>query len=94
MITCEQHIRPHSEVVDTTLDSGDVVLLHLDHKTYYSLNATGAYIWQGVKDGLTMRAISQQLQARYAVEPDHADRSVLALVEDLLQHQLVQCLEA
>jgi Coenzyme PQQ synthesis protein D (PqqD) len=90
MITLEQQVRPHPEVVDTTLDTGDVVLLHLDRKTYYSLNGTGAHIWQGVKDGLPLRAISQQLQARYAVESDHADRSVLALVAELLAQQLVQ----
>ena len=93
MVTWDQQVRPHPEVVDTVLDTGDTVLLQLESKTYYSLNGTGTQIWQGVKDGLTLHAIGQQLQARYAVEPERADRSVLALVEDLLQHQLVQCVE-
>src|SRR3954468_12833155 len=31
MITLEQRVSPHPEVVDTELDSGEVVLLHLVH---------------------------------------------------------------
>ena len=70
------------------------MLLQLDSKTYYSLNGTGTQIWEGLKQGLPLQEISRRLQARFAVEPERADRSVLALVEDLLQHQLVQRLEA
>ncbi len=33
MLTLEQRVRPHPEVVDTTLDGGEVVLLHLESKT-------------------------------------------------------------
>jgi hypothetical protein len=90
MVTLEQQVRPHPEVVDTALETGEVVLLQLDTKTYYSLNVTGAHIWQGIQEGLPLHAISQRLQARYTVEPNVADRSVLALVTDLLAQQLVQ----
>ena len=71
-----------------------MVLLQLVSKTYYSLNRTGTQIWQGLKQGLPLREISRRLQARFEVEPERADRSVLALVDELLQHQLVQRLEA
>jgi len=94
MVTLAQTVRPHPDVVDTTLDTGETVLLHLDSKTYYSLNLTGTQIWQDLKQGLPLQEISRRLQARFEVEPERADRSVLALVEDLLQHQLVQPLEA
>jgi hypothetical protein len=93
MVDLAQKIQPHPEVVDTELDSGETVLLHLDSKTYYSLNLTGTRIWQGVKQGLTLQEISQQLQAVFAVEPVRADRSVSTLVEELLQHQLAQRLD-
>ena len=90
MLTLDQQVSPHPAVVDTALDAGETVLLQLEGKTYYSLNTTGTRIWQGIKQGLTLQAISQQLQATYAVEPTHADRSVLTLVEELLQQLLVQ----
>jgi hypothetical protein len=90
MLTRDQRVCPHPEVVDTALDTGEVVLLHLDTKQYYSLNVTGAAIWRGIQAGQALSAISQQLQARYAVTPEDADRSVLALVAELLARQLVQ----
>jgi hypothetical protein len=90
MLTLDQQVSPHPAVVDTALDTGETVLLQLEVKTYYSLNATGMRIWQGIKQGLTLQAISQQLQATYAVELTHADRNVLMVVEGLLQQLLVQ----
>ena len=47
MLTLDQRVRLHPEVVDTELDEGEVVLLHLESKMYYSLNPTGQRIWQG-----------------------------------------------
>jgi hypothetical protein len=89
-LTLGQQIRPHPAVVDTALDTGETVLLHLESQTYFSLNATGTRIWQSLKQGLTLQAISRQLQAAYAVESDHADRSVLRLASELLEQSLVQ----
>ena len=43
-----------------------------------------------MKQGLTLQEISQQLQATFAVEPGRADRSILMLVQELLQQLLVQ----
>jgi hypothetical protein len=93
MITLEQRVSPHPEVVDTELDSGEVVLLHLESTTYYSLNLTGGRIWQDLKRGLLLQEISRRLQEAFEVEAERADRSVLALVHELVQHQLVQRLD-
>jgi hypothetical protein len=89
MYTLDQRVRPHPEVVDTVLEDGETVLLHLESTTYYSLNPTGTQIWQGLKQGLPLREVSQRLQALFAVEADHADRSVLTFVHELGQHQLM-----
>jgi hypothetical protein len=90
MLTLDQQVSSHPAVVDTPLDTGETVLLHLEGHTYYSLNSTGTWIWQGIKQGLTLQAISRQLQATYAIEPGRADRSILLLVQELLQQLLVQ----
>lgn len=90
MFPLDQHLHPHPEVVDTQLEDGETALLHLESTTYYSLNRTGTYIWQGLKQGLTLREISQRLQERFAVDAEGADRSVRALVQELAQHNLVQ----
>lgn len=93
MVTWDQQVRPHPEVVDTELDTGETVLLQLESTTYFSLNTTGTRIWQGLKQGWTLQAISQQLQAEFAVEAEHANRSVLALINELLAQTLVQPLD-
>jgi hypothetical protein len=51
MVTLDQKIRLHPRVVDTKLDEGEVVLLHLESRIYYSLNLTGERIWHGLKEG-------------------------------------------
>lgn len=85
----DEKVRPHREVVDTKLDDGDVVLLHLESKTYYSLNPTGERIWQRLKEGLNLREISRRLQEEFDVDADEADRSVIDLVNELCEQKLV-----
>jgi hypothetical protein len=82
-------VSPHPQVVDTKLDD-EVVLLHLESKKYFSLNRTSERIWQGLKEGLTLKEISRRLQEEFQVDPDHADRSVVDLVNELCQQKLVQ----
>jgi hypothetical protein len=83
-----EKVRAHSQVVDTKLDEGEIVLLHLDSKVYYSLNLTGERIWQGLKEGLSLKEISSLLQAEFDVDEDSADRSVLDLVDELCAQEL------
>jgi hypothetical protein len=90
MNNLDQKIQLHPEVVDTELDDGEMVLLHLETKTYYSLNPTGERIWQGLKEGLSVREISQRLQEEFDVDADRADRSVVDLVHELIEQKLVQ----
>lgn len=88
MNNLDQKIRLHPEVVDTELDDGEMVLLHLESKMYFSLNPTGERIWQGLKEGLSLRDISRRLQEEFDVDPDAADRSVLDLVNELCEQKL------
>jgi len=93
MTTLDGKVQPHAQVVDTKLDDGEVVLLHLESKTYFSLNLTGERIWQGLKQGLSLREISQRLQAEFDVEEARADSSVVELIDELTQQKLVQILD-
>mgnify|MGYP003580589841 CR=1 FL=1 len=86
-----EKVSPHIEVVDTKLDDGELVLLHLESKTYYSLNPTGERIWRGLKEGLNLNEISQRLQEEYDVNEEDADRSVRDLVKELCEQNLALC---
>ena len=93
MTTLDDKVRPHAQVVDTQLDDGEVVLLHLESKTYFSLNLTGERIWHGVKQGLGLREISQRLQAEFDVDQARAESSVVELINELAEQKLVQILD-
>jgi hypothetical protein len=88
MITLDQKVQPHSEVVDTILDEGEVVLLHLESKIYYSLNQTGERVWQGLKQGVSLSEISGKLQEEFDIDAERADRSVVELVTELCEQKL------
>jgi hypothetical protein len=90
VVALEERVHPHPQVVDTELDEGEVVLLHLESKIYYSLNLTGQRIWRGLKHGLTLNDISQRLQEEFDVDAERADRSVLDLVNELCLQKLAE----
>ena len=90
MITLDQRMRPHPDVVDTDLDGGETALLHLETKTYFSLNATGSRIWQSLKEGLSLAEVSRRLQQEFRIDAEGADASVLRVVAELAEAKLVQ----
>jgi hypothetical protein len=90
MLTLDQRLRPHPDVVDTELDDAEAVLLHLGTKTYYGLNLTGVRIWRGLKQGLSLGQISRRLQDEFDVEPERADASVLELARHLSAQELIE----
>ena len=93
MFKLEQTVRPHPEVVDTEISAEEVALLHLESKVYFSLNLTGARIWQSLKEGLSLKEVCQRLQDEFDVDAERAERSVLGLVEELLGQNLVQIVD-
>lgn len=90
MLTADTPVRPHPSVVFTRLDATEAVLLHLETKRYYSLNETGARVWELVQEGRPLAGMAEALQAEYIVASAPAMAAVLALVGVLLHEGLVQ----
>lgn len=65
------------------------VVLHLGTKRYYSLNGTGAVIWQMLEDGIARADIVTRLVQTYAVGADEAQASLAALLAELAAEQLI-----
>jgi hypothetical protein len=80
---------PDQDVVSTALDSGAVVLLHLRTGHYFSLNETGAHIWNSMTRGLTVEEIGDVLATTYDVGKEQALRSTSDLLEELAREQLI-----
>jgi hypothetical protein len=80
---------PDPDVVATTLPDGDSVLLHLRTHEYFSLNATGSFLWKLMETSTDQEAMSEALSDRFAVTPREARDSVLELLRELEAHQLI-----
>ena len=78
-----------SPSVRSTAAGEDLVLLHLERGTYFTLNETGAWIWQQIGAGRTVSEIWSSLPERFAVDEEKAKSDVLALLGDLLAEELV-----
>ena len=63
----------------------EAVLLHMDTKRYYRLNATAAAIWRGLEQGRTRAQLLEELCRRFDVHAEQAapelDRVILDLVD-------------
>lgn len=68
---------------------GETVILDLASGTYYGLDPVGARIWQLMAGGQTLAEVCDVMLAEYDVTREDIERDVLALVQTLLDKQLV-----
>ena len=67
----------------------ETVILDLANGTYYGLDLVGARIWQLMAEGQTLTQVCQVMLAEYDVTLGEIERDVFALVESLIERQLV-----
>ena len=67
----------------------ETVILDLANGTYYGLDPVGARIWQLMSEGQTLTQVCDGLLADYEVTREVIEHDVLALVQTLLERQLV-----
>ena len=85
-------IAPHPEVTLTEFED-EGVLLHLETKTYYSLNKPGLYVWGLIKDGILPTEIVDRVQVEFSVEKEVAEENVSNIVDELIKEKLVQVVD-
>jgi hypothetical protein len=74
-------LRPEDDVVSRRLED-EVVLVHLRTNRIYTLNETGARLWELLKEGRDRAEIEEQLLQEFEVEREQ----LLEEVERLLSH--------
>ena len=67
----------------------ETVILDLANGTYYGLDPVGARIWQLMAAGQTLVQVCEVMLAEYEVTREDIERDVPALVQSLLERQLV-----
>jgi hypothetical protein len=68
---------------------GEAVLLHMDTKDYFRLNATAACVWKGLERGLDHEGLIGALCAGFEVEPDAAAVELERLLGELEARHLI-----
>lgn len=62
---------------------GEAVLLHMDTKNYYRLNATAARVFRGLERGLGREALVDDLCGEFEVDRGTAGAEIDRLLDDL-----------
>jgi Coenzyme PQQ synthesis protein D (PqqD) len=81
-----------TNVVHETID-GETILIHLGTGTYYSLDGSGAAVWQLLSEGVAHGELAAQLGARYEADPAAVESSVARFVGELLGEGLLVAVE-
>ena len=83
-------LRANPQVTSTKLDDGSAVLLHLDSRFYYSLNRTGALLWNALQEGpATADSLVRVLTSELDVDESTASRDVRSFVDELADEGIV-----
>ncbi|HEX2081599.1 MAG TPA: PqqD family protein [Longimicrobium sp.] len=80
--------RVPEEVLAAHLE-GEAVLLHMETKNYYRLNATAAAVYKGLERGLGREALLDDLCAQFDVERHVAAAELDRLLGELEERGLV-----
>ena len=91
-MTAEKRYQPNPNLVFTRLDENEAALLHLETKRYYSLNETGARIWELLQDGMNLADMQTTLEQEYEMEPSQIAAMVAEFLEEQRQAGLVQAI--
>ena len=67
----------------------ETVILDLANGTYYGLDPVGARIWQLMAEGQTLTQVCELMLADFEVTREVIEHDVLALVQTLMERQLV-----
>lgn len=75
-------------VVSEVFDD-EIVIIHLENGVYYSLDKSGALIWELVHQGAPVAEIVSNVAARYDLAPELLVAVVQPFIEELCREQLI-----
>jgi hypothetical protein len=82
-------VRPASSVASQRLGD-ETVLVHLRTNAVYTLNETGARMWELLGEGLDRDAMLRQLEQEFDVSEEQLVREVDELLSELTREGLVE----
>ncbi|RJE78705.1 PqqD family protein [Paracoccus sp. JM45] len=77
------------ECVSCAVDDG-IAILDLRSNTYFSLDAVGTSIWNRMSNPASLNELTDAISAEYAVTPEECRGDISDLLNDMLEHDLIQ----
>jgi hypothetical protein len=77
------------DVIHETID-GEVILIAVQTGSYYSLEGSGAEVWEGLRAGRSPEEIVAELERRYDAQPGEVATAVSTVVDELLHEGLLR----
>jgi Coenzyme PQQ synthesis protein D (PqqD) len=71
-----------------TID-GEVVMVNLNNGSYYSMDKTGAVIWNYIDMGMSIKQITEQIKNQYSGESSEIETSINELIIELQKEELI-----
>jgi sorbitol-specific phosphotransferase system component IIA len=93
MLTLTQTIAVKGDVLVQDL-GGELVLLNLENEEYFGLDDVGSAMWSALKELGSLQLAYNRLLEKYEVEPEVLERDFLELVEQWVQHDLVEVVDS
>ncbi len=93
------HTVPRVRLVSTVVrakdqvstDLGDeTVILSLASNEYYSLKEVGTRIWELIQEPKTVKEVRDTILNEYDVAPEHAERELLAVLQEMADEGLIE----
>lgn len=83
-------LRPKAPAVVSETIDGEVIVIHLERGSYFSLRGSAAELWALVEHGLSADELPMALAARYPSAPcEEVAKEVARFVEELREEDLV-----
>jgi hypothetical protein len=70
--------------------AGEAVILSLNAGRYFGLNEVGARIWNLIQEPKAVSAVFEALLREYDVTSEQLEKDVLALLETMAIHMLIE----
>lgn len=75
--------------IATTKIDDELMLLCIDSGTYYKLDKVGAYIWENINDGSTLKDINLKIDKEFAGTNDNTVNEVSQFIDMMQKYGLL-----
>jgi Coenzyme PQQ synthesis protein D (PqqD) len=88
-LTLATVIRRSDALLSTNLGD-DVVMMDIEQGAYYGLEAVAARIWALTEQPVSVGSLCERLVSEYLISLEQCQAEVLAFVNELIGHHIVQ----